>query len=305
MKRFLLIIIAFLVPVAAFIVALEALVQTIPNSYSYKYQYVRSNGKSIQAVSLGHSQLYDDFMPEVFKLSSFNLCNSSQFYKEDFYILRELLPYMPNLKLVILPIGYVNVKESEPNAFTERSTFYHEYMNIDFDGQIPIRYRYECFEPKRAFEKITSYYLHHIDIVGCDYMGRRNTHNLSDRHQSLDSANMLQLYTLKTHDQSEMMIWGESYLVEIGMLLQSKGIQLILVSPPHYWTYLDAVNTEQKAFLQKHIKRYHQKFTFQYVNLEDDKRFVDEDFFDDAHLTELGAEKFTKILNERIELKNN
>lgn len=300
MKRFLLGIVAFLIPVAAFFVALEALVHTIPNSYSYKYQFVKEHGETIKAIALGHSQLYDDFMPEVFKLSSFNLCNSSQFYKEDYYILRELLPYMPNLKLVILPIGYVNVKESEPDQFSDRSTFYHEYMNIDFDGQIPISYRFECFEPKRAFEKITSYYLHHIDIVGCDSMGRRSTHNLSDRHQSLDCTNMLQLYTLNTHDQSEMMIWGESYLVEIGMLLQSKDIQLILVSPPHYWAYLDDINTEQKTFLQEHIKMFHHKFAFQYINLENDKRFVDEDFFDDAHLTELGAEKFTKILNNSI-----
>ena len=302
MKRFLLCVLVFLIPVFSFLLVLEFIVHTIPNSYSYKYQYVKSNGKSIQAVALGHSQLYDDFMPEVFKLPSFNLCNSSQFYKEDYYILRELLPYMPNLKIVILPIGYVNVKEHEPNLFTERSTFYYEYMNIDYDGQIPVYYRYEFFEPKRAFEKITSYYLHHIDIVGCDTMGRRSTHNLSDRHHSLDRANMLKLYTLNTHDKSEMMIWGESYLVEIGMLLQSKNIQLVLVSPPHFWTYHDTFNAEQKAYLQKHIKIYHQKFHFQYINMEDDCRFVDEDFFDDAHLTELGAEKFTKILNDSIEI---
>lgn len=208
MKRFLFGITVFLVPIAVFFVALEVMVHTIPNSYSYKYQFVKDNGKTIEAISLGHSQLYDGFMPEVFKMASFNLCNSSQTFKDDYYILSELLPYLPNLKFVILPIGYVNVKGCDDDGFSDRCTFYHEYMNIDYDNHLPIKMRYECCNPKRAFEKITSYYLHHIDIVGCDYVGRRNTHSLKERKSSKVISNQLPAYTLNTHDKSSMFLRG-------------------------------------------------------------------------------------------------
>lgn len=302
MKRFLVCILAFLVPVAVFFAALEIMVHTIPNSYSYKYKYIETNGNSIEAIALGHSQLYDDFMPQAFRMHSFNLCNSSQFYKEDYYLLSELLPYMPNLKMVILPIGYVSVKDFDSDDFNERSTFYYEYMNLNFNHTIPIYYRYECFYPKRAFEKITSYYLHHIDIVGCDSLGMRNSHNLKDRQQKKIEPNMLKAYTLNTSNKNEMFVWGEQYLMRIGSILQSKHIKLVLVSPPQYWSCFDEMNLEQKVFLQKKIVSYKEQFPFQYINLEDDNRFVDDDFFDDAHLSELGAEKFTKILNDSISI---
>ena len=302
MKRFLFAILVFLVPIAAFFVAIEMLAHTVPNSYGYKYDYIKKNGQSLEAITLGHSQLYDDFMPEVFRIPSFNLCNSSQFYKEDYYLLCKLLPFMPNLKLVILPIGYVNVKENDSDGFNERSTFYYEYMNIDYDNTIPIFNRYEFFYPKRAFKKLTSYYLHHIDIVGCDSTGRRSTHNLKDRHQAKVHPSMLPAYTLDVHEKEKMYLWEEDYLIRIGTLLHSKCIKLILISPPHYWSCYDDVNTEQKSFLQEKINSYKNIFPFQYINMENDIRFVDEDYFDDAHLSNIGAEKFTKLLNDIIDI---
>ena len=113
---------------------------------------------------------------------------------------------------------------------------------------------------------------------------------------------MLRDYTLNTHNKNEMFVWGEQYLMNIGSLLQLKHIKLVLVSPPHYWSCFDDMNYEQKNFLQEKLMDYKHKFPFQYINMEDDERFVDEDFFDDAHLSELGAEKFTKMLNDSISI---
>lgn len=300
MKNFLKYCIIFLVPVFGFLLTIETLVHTIPNSYSYKHNYVLKNGDSIEAIVLGHSQLYDGFKPEDFSLPSFNLCNSAQSYIEDYYLLKELLQYMPNLKFVILPIGYMNVKENNEAQFTERSTFYHEYMHINYDGRIPLKYRFECFNPQRAFDKIVSYYIRHIDIVGCDSVGRRSTHSLKNREHELGINSVLDDYTLKIHDKNKMRLEASEYLENIAALLQSKNIKLILVSPPHYWTGYNDVNIEQKSFLQEYIRTLSSKFHFEYINLEDDIRFKDEDYYNETHLSEFGAEKFTKILNDSI-----
>lgn len=302
MKKFLVYIILFLVPVFILLASSEVLVQNIPNSYSYKYNYVLNKGDSIQAISLGHSQLYDGFMPEVFEMKAFNLCNSAQSFKEDFYILESLLPSMPNLKCVILPIGYMNVmdKDKDKGGFTERSTFYYEYMKVSYDNKIPFKYRYEFLDPKRAFEKITSYYLHHIDIVGCDSLGRRSTHNLKDRKHELGYEKVLYDYTAKTHDKRKLHIQVGNYLEKILSMLNSKNIKVVLVSPPHYWACFNEENKEQKEFLHDYIITLRKKYDFKYINLENDSRFVDNDFYNETHLSEIGAEKFTKILNDSI-----
>ena len=137
---------------------IELITAQIPNSYSYKYNYVKINGNKIQALAIGHSQLYDGFKPESFYLPSFNLCNSAQSYVDNYYLLCELLQDMPNLKVVIMPIGYLNVdiKKSDINL-TDRSCYYYKYMNIDYDGRVPLRYRLECFDPNRAGSKIIQY----------------------------------------------------------------------------------------------------------------------------------------------------
>ena len=105
MKKFFKYTVLFLLPVVLLLIALEVAVHTIPNSYSYKYKYVKTNGKNIKAVGIGHSQFYDDFKSDSFFLPAFNLSNSAQGYMEDYYLLRELLPYMPNLEMVLLPIA--------------------------------------------------------------------------------------------------------------------------------------------------------------------------------------------------------
>lgn len=298
MKRFLILLLIFLIPITTFLVLEEVLVHTIPNSYSFKYDYIKKHGKEIEAIAIGHSQLYDGFKPETFKVRAFNLCNSAQPYKEDYYILKELIQYMPSLKVVTLPIGYINVTSTQEDGFSERSTFYYEYMHINYDQQIPIRYRYECFNPKRAFEKITAYYLHHIDIIGCDSLGRRSTHYLKNRTNKLGTGMVLTSYTIK--NTNKMYIQGDNYLEQIGKMLNINHIKMVLVSPPHYWKDFEETNVRQKQFLQQYIEKLSNKIDFQYINLENDDRFEDEDFFDEAHLTEYGAEKFTKILNDSI-----
>ena len=80
MKRFLKYCGLFFLPIALSLLAIELITAQIPNSYSYKYNYVKKNGDKIQALAIGHSQLYDGFKPESFFLPSFNLCNSAQSY---------------------------------------------------------------------------------------------------------------------------------------------------------------------------------------------------------------------------------
>lgn len=300
MRRFVIFATLFIAPLAIAMLFLEVLVHYIPNSYSYKYNYVKEKGKEIEAIAIGHSQLYDDFKPESFKIKAFNLSNSNQTYKDTYYIIKNLLVYMPNLKLVIIPLGYLDAVEKETDDFTNRTVFYHEYMNIDYDGRLPIAYKMECLNPKRAANKVFRYFIKHDDIIGCDSLGRRSTHNLANRTFELGFEKRIKECTRRS--KTNLIINNEQYLKNICDLLSKHNIKLVMVSPPYYWKSSEVVNENQKEYVRKYAYQITSLYNYQYLNLEDGSGYEYDDFFDETHLTEIGAEKFTQQLNQMIKI---
>lgn len=303
MKHFLSYCTIFAIPIIIFLITLEIVVEYIPNSYSYKYNYVIKHGDGIQALAVGHSQLYDGFMPESFFLPSFNLCNSAQSYIDNYYLLRELLPYMPNLKLVIMPVGYADVKvinNKTKMKLYSRSCYFHKYMNLDYDGHVPIRYFFESFDPQRASKKVYSYYFEHSDIVGCDSMGRRSTHYLRDRKYKL-GYEWLKKYTRKECAYHKLCLGDEDFLLKTIEMLCEKNILIVMVSPPYYWDCgFKNVNEGQRRFVKRYMDDLCRKYPILYFDHESDSTFTYDDFFDEMHLSEIGAEKFTEKLNKDI-----
>lgn len=264
----------------------------------YKYNFVKNQGEKIEAIAIGHSQLYDDFKPSSFKLSAFNLSNSAQSYIDDYYILEELLPLLPNLKIVILPIGYIDADNKETCGLSDRSVYYHEYMNIDYDGMLPFKYRFECLDPKMAISKIVSYYIYNSDITRCDSLGQRNTSVLKNREKELGFERLIEGYTRDIYEG--FYLTNEYYLEKIIQMLQNRKIETVLVSPPYYWKCVANPNIEQQVFVNNKASELSKQYNVQYINLEDNDEFTYDDFFDESHLSEYGAEKFTQVLNELI-----
>lgn len=300
MKKFIKIFGVFLLPILVLLVALEYLVSVIPNSYNYKYSYIMEHGDNIQAVAVGHSQLYDGFKPESFFLPSFNLSNSAQTYVDDYYLLLELLPKMPKLKYVILPIGYREVVAmSSDSSLTERSCYYHKYMNMDYEGRIPFKFLFESFNVQRSVEKIFSYFIKDMDIVGCDSMGRRNTNYLRERKRKLGSTdNAINGCTRRIHEKFD--IKDKRYLLKTIEILVEKKVKVVLVAPPYYWHGFKNFNKDQRNYLDVFIDSLCKNYPIEYIDLEADTTFVYDDFTNELHLSEYGAEKFTRKLNEII-----
>lgn len=297
MNRFVKYSLVFLTPLIIMFIALEIMVTRIPNSYAYKYNYVKSHGDSIEVIAIGHSQLYDGFMAEAFSKPAFNLANHDQMHQENYYVMKELLPYLPKLKMVIMPIGYIDVvAEEEEWRFNSIACFYHEYMNVNYGGRLPLRDWYECFSPHRAYEKAVSYYLHHDDIVCCDSMGRENTRYLKDRKEALGANNHNFLKGYTAADSKHYFIRGSEHLTNNLKMLTDRGIDVVLVSPPHFWGDFKP-NQKQLDFLHNYIGELQRKYRIRYIDMQFDKEFVDRDYYNETHLSQYGAEKFTKKID--------
>lgn len=206
------------------------------------------------------------------------------------------MPDMPNLEMVILPIGYMTVGREE--KFTQKSCYYHEYMNIDYDGQIPLQYRLECIFVRSSIKKILSYYLFHGDIVRCDSLGW-SPHALSERKHELGHDRIIDIYTLNENDP--FFLAGEKYLMKMIDMLSERNIQIVLVSPPLFWDCYDRTNWEQKAWADNYIRNMCEKYpSIKHVDMEFDSTFVDKDYIDESHLTDEGSVKFMKKLNDAL-----
>ncbi len=289
-----------MIPLLLAVVVLEIMVTKIPNSYNYKYDYVKTHGDSIKILAIGHSQLYDGFDAKVFGYNAFNLSNSSQEFIENYYILKQLLDDMPNLQVVIMPLAYPEVSPlGSKYELSERSTYYHEYMQIDYDGKIPLKYRFEGINIPKACSKIYEYYIKHENLIGCDSLGRRDMYDSMKRTWKLEDNKVIsKYYTLKQHSNFELR--GEQYLRMILNLLKEKKIQLVLVSTPYYNGSLNLLNQQQQSFVDDYTAELVDKEGVMYLNFQYNTDFKDADFFDEAHLSRVGAEKFTKMLKEKL-----
>jgi hypothetical protein len=285
------------------LVVIEIVVGYIPNSYSYKNNWITRNGSAISTLAIGHSQIYDGFVPEVFKDSTFNLGNSTQTYYENYLLLQKLDHLLPNLQYLIIPIGYNNVRESPNIELSNRIIYYHKYMHLDYDSQLSWDKFFEVSEFNRAVNKIIKYYLFNTDIVGCDSLGRRNSHNLKNRRNNWFNDNYIKDHTSIKSEEGKFYIKEIEYLNKVVEYYAKKNVKVILVSTPVSKYYRKDMNLEQRDFFISQAEKISDLQNVYYLNYYNDNQFTDLDYYDSCHLNELGAQKLTQDIYNFIKTK--
>ena len=294
MRRFIKFSLIFIIPLAVFFVTLEAMVLRIPNDYSYKYDYVKEHGSSIKVIAIGHSQLLNGFIPEVYGDSTFNLSNAGQRYIDDYYILHELIDSLHNLRQVIIPIGYLDVVDAlSDTTLQELSVYYHEYMHLDYDGKLPLGHYFECFNIRQTCGKLIKHYILGEAVLSCEKHGER----YKPKNKNIYSTtNVLYTYTVKK--DVDMKIQDGYYLERLLELLIGKKIKVLLVSPPYLWSLFRDKNEDQISFHNSYVNNLLKRYDVTYIDLQDSDYFSKEDYADVAHLSFKGAHKFTSLLRQ-------
>ena len=170
MKRFLRDIGLFSVVALLFFGALEWIAESIPNSYTYKRDYMEQNGVQIQTLILGSSNAYDGLNPSVLP-NAFNLANSSQTLEDDRRLLAKYIDSMDSLQTVIVGLGFHSLAAT-PEA--NRRMYYTIYM--DLYPRWPLsRYSFEVFNLESLAKKVIKYAVSR-DVTRCDSLGQRGGH---------------------------------------------------------------------------------------------------------------------------------
>lgn len=295
MQTFLKKILLYLLPIVIMAIGLEIYVESIPNSYTYKRQYMEQHADDIQTLVFGSSYAYDGIDASVLP-AAFNLANSSQCFEDDYCLLAKYLPQMDSLKTVILPMSYSSLQMV---SSSNRRVYYTIYMEL-YPRWPLSKYSFECFNLELMLKKIAKHLLNE-DIVRCDSLGQRLGHTLAARPR--DWQNTQALAKNDRFVGASAMPYVEEniqWLQQMAALCEGRDVNLYLLAMPILAEYRKAMPNEQITLMERVMQDMAEIYQNVYV-LDYQSWGKDDDFYNATHLNTDGAELFTTMLMDAIQ----
>ena len=300
MKSFISKILLFGSFIIIFIAIGEILVRRVPNPYSYKHQWMLNNAKDVETLVLGSSHTYFGINPEKFSTTTFNLAFTSQNFEYDYVLLNQYVEQCNGLKNLIIPISYFSLfsKGFEGGKDWWYAINYKVYMDCDIHSDFS-KYNFEFSHPSVWKGKLLSL-LKPSENLQCTDFGMGTAYAIDNKTESWDDAEAaIERHTAKEFNGLDKNL---IYLNKIITLCKDKDINVILITTPTWYTYYKGLNRMQLAKMYEVIEDLlHNNSRIQYYDFLTDNRFVEDDFYDSDHLSNIGADKFSEILNALIE----
>lgn len=272
----------------------EIIVRNQPNSYSYKHKWVKDNGSNINTLILGSSHAYYGINANLLGDSVFNLANISQMPDYDFELLKYYDSDLKNLKRVIIPISYFTFKD----RVFEESDEWNLAINYKIHMKLPIHsdfsiYNFEISDFNTYSQKLKNIILPKVSNV-CDSLGDGLNFDLSTRSDNWESygkRRAQELTGIEKNRADEVSV----ILADLIEYCRAKNIECIFITTPTWHTFRENMDSTQYADMRRRTVELCDKYGVRYFDYFDDARFNDEDFHDVDHLSDIGAEKLTRI----------
>ncbi len=296
MKRFLRNIALFVFPVLIVAVAMEFVGEAIPNSYTYKRDYMEQKRAQIQTLILGSSNAYDGLNPSVLP-HAFNLSNSSQTLEDDYRLLAKYIDSMDSLQTVIIGMGYSALGATTEN---NRRTYYTIYMNLYPRWPIS-KYSFEICNPEMLIKKIIKYAVSR-DVTRCDSLGQRVGHTKEAAETGAEWWNK-DVLSLVENDRMVVGKWSmvieenTRYLQGIVDLCNAHNVQPVIVQMPVMKEYKRQLPAEQVALMDEVLL----SLGGSAICIDASEWEIPKDgWYNATHLTKKASAEFTNKLYEEI-----
>lgn len=304
MKRFVLIVILFLLPIVLFYSIIELGIRHIPNDYSCKNAWLEKNISTLEVLIVGSSHSYYGLDPKCFDAKVFNAAHVSQSLKYDEFIVEKFIPRADSLKYVILPISYFSLfSELEDGDEWWRAKKYCIYYGCPYH-RLDTKYCMEItgVDTYRQLQLLKKYWVSGIDNTNIDSLGFGQDHMKTQRAYAdwyMDGLDRAKLHTMKMDDKRLCAIRDNKARVErIVQLCNDHNINVLLLTIPTCKSYYDNLDAEQYQITVNFCDSLAQACNnVRYINWMTDNRFTEDDFFDSDHLCDTGAEKLSKLIS--------
>lgn len=307
MRKFVKNSIAFTVVTILVLAIIEISLLFVPNTYSYKRDYIETHIKDIKILLMGSSYIEEGICPELIGDSCFNLAISGRNIIYDAEIARKYFSRMDNLKIVVLPIDYFKFEfgrgENNPldtridlGRFTDTyRCMYYKYMNLHVDG---FWLWSEILNSRLNF--LSRFWKNSYENIECDSLGfvalSLDKRSLDWKYRSLPPIMDM---SKKIDSTAFALYWP--YIEAIADCTNKNGIKLKLVEIPKYKTFQSFINNdvihEKNELISKLRERFKNVDYYDYTYCKD---FVEDDFYDACHLSDIGAKKFSNMIREKI-----
>jgi hypothetical protein len=306
MKKFTIEALIFFFPLIVMLLLMEFLLRQIPNDYKYKKEYLDKNSDKVEILILGNSHSFYDINPIYFTSSCFNASHVTQSLDLDLEILKKYEQNWTKLRVVVVPISYFSLFESLKTSFESwRVKNYILYYGINTSNAFKDHTELLSNNLIVNLSRLTSYYILGKPAISCSDLGWGNRYNSKNAQSLIETASEASMrHTIKDNKSFNENVTALKSIIGFG---HRHNIKIVLFTPVAYETYVTNLNKEQ---ITKTIETAetvsNQSDNCYYFNFLQNKSFSASDFYDADHLNEIGAEKFTllldKLIRDKVEL---
>ena len=277
-------------------VVAECFVRSQPNIYKYKNDWMEQHSEEVETLIVGNSFAMNGIIPDSLGHNAFNLALGGEPLKYDHFLFFKWANRYKNLKMVIHSIAYNSFYQgcSDFEVDDIQETTYKLYMGCpehsDFSS-----YSIESRHSKVFFEKLKRDLTDKYDYSEAFRGWQCGADFSAELAPTFDRENKkyARIQTVPSYKQAEKNI--KLIEEEISYCIRH-NVRFVLVSPPHWKSWNSLLSPRQIKKNRDLIKSLQKKYLFVYLDYREDKRFVESDFLDRMHLTQSGAEKFSRIL---------
>lgn len=302
MKRFYTAVLMFMLPIFVFMGEAEYVVRQIPNEYKYKNDWMNQHAEEVETLIIGNSHTEVGINPVLMGDHVFNLSIAGQDYLYSHFLFFKWANRLNCLKTIILPVSYFSFYEDiqGDNSKIMQELSYRIYLDSPYH-KYEIAYNLESLYCKPLLGKLGKYandkavYWSSEGWVPWLKSDKSPVWNADHVNKSL-----ARIYY--AHSNKNV---SENYKLMANMIdyCNRHGVRVVLVSTPQTKEYNRCLSKSQIQSTQDIVEKLQRLYKFKYFDYREDARFVDDDFYDQSHLSEIGAQKFTRILVNDIRYK--
>lgn len=294
----------FLVPIFMIWGCIELVYREVPNNYSFKNEIISKN-KDAQVLLFGNSHSFYGLNPDYFKQKAVNVSNISQSLYFDELLLKKHINAFNKCRTIVLTIDYFTLSQAKNDAESSwRKYFYKEQMGLDVkDISItdPRAYSLTLVPRFNLTIETLKKYIKNGTLKDCKLNGWAPYEGVNTLY---NNTGMGKIIAAKHEDNSVNFDENVSRLYEIIGICKQKKINVILVTMPVTSYYAANVNNKKLALINAQCNVLAKESNVQYINLFQDKRFKNTDFYDTDHLNTVGAKKCSGIVNQFLNTSN-
>jgi len=306
MKRFVSKTIYLSLPILVVAIIMEILLRNIPNDYLFKKEYLDKNSSQIETLILGNSHSFYGLDPLYFTSNTFNASHISQSLNYDFEILKKYQDKLNNLETIILPVSYFTfIGKLEASAESWRVKNYNIYYGMQSSKSLIDYSEVLSNQFNLNIMRLINHYMHGRTTVTCTQLGWGTSYNSKNAQSLVETGEIAVMrhtrYDTESEDYQEIFNENIRILHSIIQWCHENNVKILLLTLPAFETYIQHLNLHQLNTTIKITNEICSKYdNCIYENMLSDTNFVAADFYDADHLSEIGAAKLSKRINNDI-----